>query len=169
MRTQNETLIIKSGVNDFEEYYNNQIKEHGIELWTCDEIHENEVKNFVLRQLQVAYRMLQMSWHKKLKIYKNIIVFEDYRIIPWLYFFKAHDAKIVLWEWNTANERISKRVEQVRKYCEIWTFDEGDAKRYNWKLNSQFYFQLKKEKGFAIGQKEGEKKKILSIPCGIRP
>lgn len=51
---------------------------------------------------------------------------------------RAKGARIILWYWGPVE--ISVPIASInRQSCEVWTFDERDAAKYNLLLNSQFY------------------------------
>ena len=72
--------------------------------------------------------------------YEKIIVFEENRLIPVLFFCKRHECQLVLWEWNIVAEHQAKKINLLKPLCQIWTFDESNARTYGWKWNTQFYF-----------------------------
>lgn len=122
--------IIKKDDNDFEKYYNKGFMEGKCDVFSLNELCSKNGKCVDFS----ALKDIQMS------NYDYIIVFEYYKIIPFIKMRMKKGGRLILWNWNLQNKNLALKEKIVSFFCEIWTFDEGDAIKYKWKLNNQFYF-----------------------------
>ena len=131
-------LIIKKNTDDFEQYYNEMLEKVGCLVRPITDFDYLQVGGIVTK----ARRFLKLASikPKKLAGYDIIIVFEDGGLMPFLKM-KIHDSRtrLILWQWNLKSPEIAARQERLKKVCEIWTFEPGDAARYGWNLNNHFY------------------------------
>lgn len=129
-----QVLVIKSDDNSFEKYVMNQIESCGCSVFQISKISPRY--GFPLDRVTIFFRIL--SYRIYFRRFSKIIVFGDYRMIPALALLFRKKSDIKLWLWNTA--KCTNRLKLLKHICDIWTFDEGDAKRYGFYWNSQFYF-----------------------------
>lgn len=141
-------LIIKSGENDFEKFYNNEIIKSGYDL-----ILHNDFRNAIPNKRIHNFKEYIKSMIKKPMILKKkydlIIVFEDILSVKILEKHIKDNTKIILWNWNIKNDRQAKQENRLKKFCEIWTFDKNNAEKYGWNLNVQFYFENKLDEEYS--------------------
>lgn len=135
-------LIIKEDNNDFEKFYNDHIIECGVDVATPDQF-RLRTGNKLKKIINLIKSFFVFNGNVDLKKYNLIIIFEDAKIIPIVYRHKKRTAKIILWNWNIKTNVQANEEKRYEKLCEIWTFDKNDAQKYKWRLNSQFYFNLK--------------------------
>jgi hypothetical protein len=84
---------------------------------------------------------LNASWVIKIYDYKSVIIHASILTPSVVRFIKKinPDIRVIVWYWNPINKSVA--IKNFEKFdCEIWTFDEHDAKRYNIKHNTQYYF-----------------------------
>lgn len=81
--------------------------------------------------------------------------------------FYQNKGKKIFWLWNKIEE---KKIMSIKKYFDnIWTFDEGDAKKYNLKLANQFYWHIDNEKVkeyyefYFIGKNKGRIENLINL------
>ncbi len=103
-------------------------------------------QNFFLRLLlkfnSPLIYIFYNKWKHKLSSYKTVILFDvgfnDF--IPKYIKHKNKNIKIILWYWNSLEERGNKVIDN-KFIDEIWTYNHFDAEKYNLKCNSQFYYR----------------------------
>lgn len=134
-----DILIIKSNKDSFENFYNIEMTKCGVTVWDVADV-ESKHSNYLYRQIRVGKKVIK-KWKRTIKSYKSIIVFDSYFLIPWLYMIKRKDSSLILWKWNPANDFLAKRISNICKLCDVWTFNHKDAEKYGWKVNTQFYFR----------------------------
>lgn len=110
------------------------------------------------------------QWKNKIKQYDTVIV--NAQNLSWkiLSYIKRKNSRcrIIVWYWDTVNE---KRVlpDKYREFCEIWSFDNEDCKKYHMNLNSQFYYPLELSKSeimydaMFIGRDKGRTERLNEI------
>lgn len=138
-RKMKDILIIKSNEDSFERYYNKKMKECGCVVQNVLDYKSRDEKIFSIKAIK---RLLSID-ADYLSRYQMIIVFEAPFLVPFLRLKVPRKTKIILWNWNLQNKSMKKKEKVVQPFCEIWTFDPGDAKKYGWKLNNQFYCPIK--------------------------
>mgnify|MGYP002614064182 CR=1 FL=1 len=111
----------------------------------CD---KSKLKHYFRRLLQLfgisPYLFLfNKKWIRRLKKVDEIIIFDGERVIDLVNAIqkKYPHKKIVVWYWNPVKKAVVKPEELIGKVNSIWTYDPFDAKKYNLKLNTQFYFK----------------------------
>lgn len=132
-------LIIKSNDDDFEKYFNDKIKEtRKCRLMTFSDLKQIKCAN---KFEGIKGRILNFFAKAKLiKEFDEIIIFDCTRLVLLCWLLKKNNARLILWHWNIVKTNgIILRL--VNMFCEQWTFDILDAKKYGWKLNTQFYFR----------------------------
>lgn len=134
-------LIIKSCEDSFERYYNEKLRECGCVVQNSLDYKPREGKTFSVRGIK---QLLSID-ADSLRQYQMIIVFEEVLLIPFLKLRAPKKTRIILWNWNLKNKTIQKKEKVVQPFCEIWTFDPGDARKYGWRLNNQFYCPIEVE------------------------
>lgn len=86
------------------------------------------------------YKIIFSHWLSIASKVDTIIIFDNnYAPIVVQYLHKIYPQKrIVVWYWNSVDNTISPD-KFDRSFAELWSFDEGDCKKYNLKFNTQFY------------------------------
>ena len=143
-------LIIKSDADSFERFYNGQMKQIGVDVDSFEEYmlysrlsgkrYASISKFFIFFK-----QLISGQWRKRYRDYSTIIVFTSVRIVPFVWLIKRKHARIIFWQWNTMPSSIGKILPILKRFSEIWTFDQGDALKYAIFLNSQFYFKMNSE------------------------
>ena len=137
-----KTLVVKLDDNDFEKFYNIEMKKEGVDVISPSKIRNcNPNMNVIFKAVDFLIKLLILPNEINIKQYDLIIVFEDIKLIPIITRHKRKKTKVILWNWNLKSAKQAKLENILKKWCEIWTFDRNDAKKFNWKLNKQFYFQ----------------------------
>ncbi|MCB2339590.1 hypothetical protein [Clostridium estertheticum] len=130
----------------------------------------------LIRRYYIKYNLPFQSfwygdWKKELYKYNTIILHSSsltMKIPKWI---KRKNGKmrVILWYWNPVNKyTLPTKVD--RKYCELWSFDIENCKKYNMKLNTQYYFKSMKLPNaivdndlFYIGSDKGRIAKIYNV------
>ena len=107
---------------------------------------------------------------KKITKYDKVIYFDFYKKNTLSILRKyTYMSEEIFWLWNKTEER---KINYLKSFSKnIWTFDEGDGKKYNLKYTNQFYWReaknedmLKEEKRlFFIGEDKGRIDRIDEI------
>ena len=126
--------IFKLNTDEFEKYYNQRLVEHGCTVFPLSEFYNQSSKKHKIK----IKHLLSLN----LKQFDIVVVFDNLEIVPFLRLKMKPKAKLILWNWNKQNLKIALKEKFVSLFCEIWTFDSNDAKKYNWKLNNQFYIPI---------------------------
>lgn len=81
------------------------------------------------------------DWVNRMEEYDIIIIHANQinRTVPRTLRKKGFDHRIIYWYWNPVCNSISPK-KISRKYCELWSFDVNDCKKYDMKYNSTYYF-----------------------------
>lgn len=136
-------LIVKWSNNAFENFFSEQMKCHGVDVIEPIDLRtirpNQKVRNLLRNLKAMAFGVKGVN----LQAYDLIISFEDVRGIPILWWQKRKDARLILWNWNTLTPKMAARENHVAALCEIWTFDPGDAVKYQWRLNHAFFLPVK--------------------------
>lgn len=136
-----KVLIVKQkNSNSFERFYADEIEKRGCAVIEAKDIFPEYRKGKLQKAVPMFKLMVSNDLKQKLACFELIVVFEYRMLIPILWSNKAANAQIILWQWNTPTPEVAKKINMLKPFCEIWTFDPGDAERYNWHLNTQFYF-----------------------------
>jgi len=111
------------------------------------------------------------NWKNEINNYNTILIHASsitMHLPKWIKS-KNPNIKVILWYWNPVNKR-TVPTDEIRKYCEVWSFNYEDCEKYNMNYNSQYYFEsmdLPKNKVvddiFFIGSDKGRAKKIDKI------
>ena len=169
-----EILIIKREANSFEKYYSNAIKKYGVD---CEATYkfENGIKDLICHIWMhfdlLGYSFFFGSWKKKIKQYETIIIFDwvySHNIVRYIKK-KNSDCRIIFWFWNKIEKNMKDKMLSDNS-CEYWTFDSGDAYKYNLKQNIQFYLnkELKQQKNiendvFFCGKDKGRVMELINL------
>lgn len=147
MYTEN-TLILKSGRGDFEKFYLNEMSARKIPGIDVDSYYVDVpllLEYFIIIYIQKLQmpkpEILYGNWKKNIGKYKNVILFDrnyNWNVID---FIKKEnpECRIIIWYWNPING--NRIPEKYRGFCEEWSFDEADCKKYNFHYNTQFSFK----------------------------
>lgn len=143
-----KTLILKSDKGDFELFYLQAMKKYADNSVDVSPIFKKlkRIEYFVMllhiQKLKLPYHELWYAeWKKNIQKYNNVIIFDrnyNWDIVEFIHK-KNPNCRIIVWYWNTiSNNRIPIK---YRKYCEEWSFDIDDCKKYSIKYNTQFSFK----------------------------
>lgn len=139
---KNEVLIIKSKSSSFESYYCEKMMDYEYDVLNLEDVLGTNIK--IKNKYSAAiYALISGKLRSKIKNYRLIIAFSGGNLIPMLSFCKPKECRLIDWEWNIYEKSQRIRIAKIRPFCEIWTFDENDAKKNHWKWNNQFYFPVK--------------------------
>lgn len=132
-------LIIKDGGDTFEKYVNKTMIDYGIDVLTWQDI--VPLNHSFLEKLILSIKsILKLKKQNNLKTYKKVVVFEHTGIIVLLSLLTNIKRKnLILWIWNTKEKKEIKFVNWIYPFCRIFTFDQQQAKKYNWEYNTQFF------------------------------
>ena len=131
-----KVAIFKLDTDDFEKYYNQKLNEHGCTVFPLSEfICQN---SYGKRTELKVKKILALDLEK----FDIIVVFDSFKVVPFIRAKMNVNAKLILWNWNKQSSMTAWKEKLVSPFCEVWTFDSNDAKKYNWKLNNQFYIPL---------------------------
>ena len=127
----------------------------------------------LLKHFPFKNYILYNNWIFQVRNKKNIIIFETKyskeisKIIKEI----NPDCRVILYYWNTINDRARISYLEDKNIDDFYTFDRIDAKKYNLKYNPQFYsktIELPKSENikydvFFLGRDKGRKKELLSL------
>lgn len=117
----------------------------------------------IIRRIHIKINLFPISiwlesWKRNLHKYDTIIIHASILTSIVVKYLNKKDPnlRIIVWYWNpiSKSEKLEKFSESL---CEVWTFDIHDAKKYNLKYNSQYYFHD------IILEKSKETEKILFV------
>lgn len=131
-----KVAVFKLDTDDFEKYYNQRLIEKGCTVFPLSDFFRFDDR--CQKNRLIIKKVLRLNLVK----YDQIVVFDNYKIIPFIRLRMRANAKLILWNWNKQSIQIAQRERLVSPFCDIWTFDSNDAKKYNWKLNNQFYIPI---------------------------
>lgn len=179
-----KTLVIKQDGNSFERYINSEMKSDACTVESYSYISRYFQKKGLMFIIDFIKNFLSGTLHRKVKEFDTIIIFESRLLILLMFFVKRRDTKLILWQWNISDCKYAQKVNRMKRFCEIWTFDSNDAKKYGWNLNTQFYCPKKdvqqmpayktKNSALFVGVDKGrlqqlieieEKLKVFGIKC----
>lgn len=126
--------------------------------------------------IKILTKINRLEWMIDLTEIKNKNFFEEDKII----YFDIYEEKVlkkinlhqnkgekIFWLWNKVEG--NKILYLKKNFKNIWTFDEGDARKYDLKLTNQFYWHIdnkkynKKYDFYFIGQNKGRIKKLIQL------
>lgn len=136
-------LILKSEYDSFEKYYSKKMRRDNVEVWSTYRVNSGILRILSILWIQVLCLPYKQIWYGRWKQlinqYDEIIVFDrvlGYDVLKYIHS-KNSKARLIFWYWNIAQNMIPK---EFREYCEVWSFDENDCNKYNFRKNIQFYF-----------------------------
>lgn len=77
------------------------------------------------------------NWINELPKYDVVLLFDSYLTLPIVDYLSNRNIKVIYWFWNRVYNVVS--IPQ-NNYCEKWSYDPLDCKKYGLKYNTQFYF-----------------------------
>lgn len=95
------------------------------------------------------------NWYKIIDKYDTIILADagnTYNVARYIHEYWPQK-RIIIWFRNSVKATISPE-KANRTYCELWSFDENDCKKYGMQFNPQFYMRNSKyreKKGSSLG------------------
>lgn len=158
-------LVIKSDNTSFDKIINDNIRKH------CDVITLSEIKNSNLAIVSFINILIWLVKEiKTIRKYRLIIIFDAYYLTALLWLVKKHLCRLIIWHWNTESWIRGVEGNFLKIFSEQWTFDNGDSIKYNWHLNTQFYFissgivkEVPRNVAFFVGQDKGRAKTLELI------
>ncbi|NOG31679.1 hypothetical protein HLB35_07650 [Halomonas sp. TBZ9] len=111
------------------------------------------------------------SWNKRLSEFDVVIIHASILTPVVVRFIAKKNPKIriIVWYWNPVSKCVPVS-SFPKRYCEIWTFDEVDAKKYQINYNTQYYFNdvdLEKESiefdAFFVGSDKGRYADLIGV------
>jgi hypothetical protein len=138
-----------------------------------------DTKSIILKIIRRAHLVSKLpffsvwngSWKTDLKSYDTVIIHASNLKAPIVYYIHKHEPRIrvILWYWNPVATTVNPN-SIPDKYCEKWSFDPSDCKKYNMKYNSQFYFKeikISKKKVISdvlfVGKDKGRYEKLVTL------
>lgn len=116
------------------------------------------------------------DWYKSLNNYDTVILHasEVTMHIPELIHSVNPNIRVILWYWNIVNPKTLPSKTRD-KNVEFWTFDAGDATKYNMHKNVQYYSLDKVKKSdqikydlYFVGRDKGRKQEIEHIVSKVK-
>lgn len=167
------TLILKSNEDDFERYYTEGLKKENVDVCSVYKTRKKwgrYLSIVFIQYLKIPYQSWNYGeWKKHLDRYDTIIIFDriwDFSIIEYIAK-KNKKARIIFWYWNKVIKEIP---DKFKKYCEVWSFDEADCKKYGFNKNIQFYiykdtFEKEpiKQDVYFVGKEKNRGKEIVAV------
>ena len=157
-----QILILKSNKDDFEKYYIEHMQLPNVKTVPIYKYNSGllwKIMVLWIEKLELPYSSIWYgNWKKEIEKYDSVIIFDrnlNWNILRYIKR-KKEKCKVIAWYWNLINSKNRVPV-KYRKYCEEWTFDSEDARKYNIMLNTQFYFEQeyyeedKKDDCFFVG------------------
>ena len=130
-------------------------------------------KKKLFKKIPFKNIILYNNWIFQVRNKKNIIIFETKYSKDISKIIKEINPKsrIILYYWNTINDKARESYLEDKNIDEFYTFDKIDAKKYNIMYNPQFYsktIELPKYKNikydvFFVGRDKGRKKELLKL------
>lgn len=145
---RNRVLILKSNKDSFERYFIEKMNnDYCTTMPYYSPIVDNRWIHYIavlwMQKIRFPFQSIWYGkWKRSLKKYDLIILFDriwGYDLIRYIRK-KNKKCRIIFWYWNTVapKKRIPK---DIRRYCEEWSFDQNDCKKYGFKYNTQFFFK----------------------------
>lgn len=167
-------LVWKDCSDSFERYINRGIRLSG---YDCVEVDCNRISRYSLFQRQWVLIKYILSHKRLLGEYDRIIVFDRHKdiLVLSLLLRNSKKLKLELWLWNLLDNRTEMRRTHIlnkKRNIRVWTFDAGDAIRFNILHNSQFHvfrrdYQIKYQEDdgsvFFVGRNKGRNEMIDEI------
>lgn len=167
-------LILKDNYNSFEQFYIDNMNNESANVQFY------YGSSAFVRKLFTHYGLPLESlwygeWKKHLAEYECVIIFDSIHTPNMVRYIRNHFTKqIIFWHWNPLKKKKDiKILEETRKLCEHWTFNPDDAKKYNMKLNNQFFFfqtgkyEPKKTRAFFVGADKGRYPDLFDIGVAL--
>ncbi len=139
-------LILKSDKGDFEKFYISHMKAANVDV--CPVFKKmGKYKRYISLIHVQKLKLPKMDfwygeWKKRLKIYSTVIVFDrnyNWDIVNFIHSINRK-CRIIVWYWNPI-EKIERLPLKYRSFCEEWSFDKDDCKKYILNYNNQFSFK----------------------------
>ena len=156
-----KVLILKKNDNDFEKFYSKRMERLGIDVYPAYKnvnkleywIREIHLKGFG-RNVPGEHIWLG-DWKKKITLYDTIIIFDSLKNIGIVRAIHeiAPSSRLIFWYWNITGNKRRLPLPEWRKFCEFWSFDQGECEVYNFRFNHQFYFQEESQMKLNISEK----------------
>ncbi len=84
------------------------------------------------------------NWRWELNNYDIVVVKAENLSWQILYYIKKKNPhiRIIVWYWDTVDEKHKLVPKKYQMLCELWSYDEKDCERYGMKENVQFYYPI---------------------------
>lgn len=140
---------------------------------------KNSILSRIIRKIILKTNFIDLavlfnkSWINKIKNVDTVVIFDTasaHNVAKNIHE-KFPNKRIIIWFWNPVDQTISPNSFD-RSFEELWTFDPLDSRKYNLKLNTQFYFSNLPEKNlnnsikqdiFFVGADKGRKKILMQL------
>ena len=132
-----KVLIVKYDTDEFEEYYNNLARENDIEVLPISFFDGTKAVGF-WDKIKRFFKLCFIP-KKAVEGFDIIVIFDNMILVPFLKLKANWHTRIIYWRWNILTEAEAHKLWYVKPFCELWTFDEFDSKKYGMNLNNQFY------------------------------
>lgn len=159
---------------DDTQFHAEKAKENGVHVTNVYRKLSTPLK--ILNRIQIKINMFSIhpwleSWANELERYDTVILHAS-RITPPVVRYiknKRPEIRVIVWYWNPVikNAKLNSFISQE---CEVWTFDEDDARIHNLYYNTQYYFRdsilEEKEKNndvLFVGTDKGRLSSLLKI------
>lgn len=171
-----KTLILKSNKDEFERFFIDNMQ-----LFDC--VTTSYYKKITLfnfgrilavlwmQKIKLPFQNLWYgSWKKRIQEFDQVIIFDrvwNDNIVEYIHK-KKPDCRIIFWYWNSL---VSQKVldDKYRSYCECWSFDKEDVRKYKMQYNHMFYFPQEKTEysccldAFFVGADKGRVTALMEI------
>lgn len=139
-------LILKSDRDSFERFYIEHMQSDNVvtyPIYRCKSGLLWCAAIVLIKKLGLLGVYFYNEWKKKLSEYDTVIVFD--RNLSWNIFEfikgRVPDIRCIAWYWNPIRDERHVFPNKYQEYCEVWSFDKNDCKRYGYIYNTQFYFE----------------------------
>lgn len=159
-------------------YFINNVKQENIKVASLYKFYKKDLKYLLgvlwMEKFNLSFESLWYEdWKKEIKQYNTIIVSALNLNCKILSYIKNKNPKcrLIVWYWDTVNEK-NILSDKYKEFCEVWSFDKEDCKKYHMNLNSQFYYPLDISKSeivydaMFIGRDKGRTEQINEM-CGL--
>jgi hypothetical protein len=135
----------------------------------------------ILRKIHLSSNLPGKSvwlgdWENYIDDYNTVILADagnTFNVIRYIHY-RYPSKRIIIWYRNSVSASTSP-TEEIKKYCEIWSFDKADCNKFGMRYNPQFYAANKKYKdhipvydAYFIGQDKGRLKILMEMEAELK-